>query len=214
MSYADPSCARCSISRASRPGATVGPRATRRSKRAVDTLRLLRRAGQCHCPRLSTLRIWGSIAARHLLIERALGDAARRRAADGARPRSGPADPPARVGARARARRCSDGRTIARARAAPTATAGSAPNARAARAPATSSIGPAPTWGLAARGALVEAGGPTSTSTWKTSDLVWADLAPRLYAQAAASQWDPADGHRLGRAASSCRRRSRPRSSR
>jgi len=43
-------------------------------------------------------------------------------------------------------------------------------------------------WGLAARGALVEAGAPEL-------DLplaVWADDAARLYAQAAAAQWDPA----------------------
>jgi len=43
-------------------------------------------------------------------------------------------------------------------------------------------------WGLAARGALVEAGAPEL-------DLplaVWADEAGRLYAQAAAAQWDPA----------------------
>jgi hypothetical protein len=52
---------------------------------------------------------------------------------------------------------------------------------------------PSAAWGLAARGALVEAGGPPLT----TADLdqkrkVWADISPRLYAQAAASQWDPA----------------------
>jgi len=43
-------------------------------------------------------------------------------------------------------------------------------------------------WGLAARGALVEAGAPEL-------DLplaVWASEAERLYAQAAAAQWDPA----------------------
>ena len=50
-----------------------------------------------------------------------------------------------------------------------------------------------PKWGLAARGALVEAGGPSLD----VSDLVdrvevWADIAPKLYAQAVASQWDPA----------------------
>ncbi len=50
-------------------------------------------------------------------------------------------------------------------------------------------------WGLAARGALVEAGGHTHPAL----DLpladkreVWADEAARLYAQAAAAQWDPA----------------------
>ena len=48
-------------------------------------------------------------------------------------------------------------------------------------------------WGLAARGALVEDGGPPLRS----ADLdrkaeVWADVAPKLYAQALAGQWDPA----------------------
>lgn len=47
-------------------------------------------------------------------------------------------------------------------------------------------------WGLAARGALVEAGGPPIGAEWADRDLVWADIAPKLYAAAAASQWDPA----------------------
>ena len=47
-------------------------------------------------------------------------------------------------------------------------------------------------WGLAARGALVEAGGPLLAVDWVDRDLVWADIAPRLYARAAANQWDPA----------------------
>jgi hypothetical protein len=47
-------------------------------------------------------------------------------------------------------------------------------------------------WGLAARGALVEAGGPPIGSAWTERDHVWADIAPKLYAAAAASQWDPA----------------------
>jgi hypothetical protein len=50
-----------------------------------------------------------------------------------------------------------------------------------------------PTWGLAARGALVESGGPAlSVADLVDRDLVWTDLAPKLYAQAAANQWDPA----------------------
>jgi hypothetical protein len=49
-----------------------------------------------------------------------------------------------------------------------------------------------PRWGLAARGALVEAGGPPIGAQWSRRDHVWADIAPRLYAAAAASQWDPA----------------------
>jgi hypothetical protein len=48
------------------------------------------------------------------------------------------------------------------------------------------------TWGLAARGALVEAGGPPIGAQWSQREHVWADIAPRLYAAAAASQWDPA----------------------
>ena len=50
---------------------------------------------------------------------------------------------------------------------------------------------PGATWGVAARGALIEAGGPPVHFDIEERDLVWADLAPRLYAQAAASQWDP-----------------------
>jgi len=49
-----------------------------------------------------------------------------------------------------------------------------------------------PRWGLAARGALVEAGGPPIGAEWTERDRVWADIAPKLYAAAAASQWDPA----------------------
>jgi hypothetical protein len=51
---------------------------------------------------------------------------------------------------------------------------------------------PSPGWGLAARGALVEEGGPKLHFDLEEKHLVWADLAPRLYAQAAANQWDPA----------------------
>jgi TusA-related sulfurtransferase len=47
-------------------------------------------------------------------------------------------------------------------------------------------------WGLAARGALVEAGGPPLGARWSEREHVWADIAPQLYAAAAASQWDPA----------------------
>lgn len=51
---------------------------------------------------------------------------------------------------------------------------------------------PGATWGLAARGALVEQGGPVLHFDFEERDLVWSDIAPRLYQQAAASQWDPA----------------------
>ncbi|HEY0477699.1 MAG TPA: hypothetical protein VGD37_09250 [Kofleriaceae bacterium] len=47
-------------------------------------------------------------------------------------------------------------------------------------------------WGLAARGALVEAGAPELDLPLADKDSVWADEAARLYAQAAAAQWDPA----------------------
>jgi hypothetical protein len=53
-------------------------------------------------------------------------------------------------------------------------------------------------WGLAARGALVEGGAASPPGTEPAAlfdlddrDVVWADLAPRLYAHAAAAQWDP-----------------------
>jgi hypothetical protein len=47
-------------------------------------------------------------------------------------------------------------------------------------------------WGLAARGALVEAGAPALDLPLADRTAVWADEAARLYAQAAAAQWDPA----------------------
>ncbi|TNE46066.1 MAG: ferritin-like domain-containing protein [Deltaproteobacteria bacterium] len=50
---------------------------------------------------------------------------------------------------------------------------------------------PPGTWGLAARGARVEAGVPDFQFGWKEKEVVWTEQAPRLYAQAAAAQWDP-----------------------
>ena len=47
-------------------------------------------------------------------------------------------------------------------------------------------------WGLAARGALVEAGGPRFDYAIVERDVVWSDEAARIYARAAANQWDPA----------------------
>jgi hypothetical protein len=47
-------------------------------------------------------------------------------------------------------------------------------------------------WGLAARGALVEAGGPDIAFDLASRDLVWAEIAPSLYAHAASAQWNPA----------------------
>jgi len=47
-------------------------------------------------------------------------------------------------------------------------------------------------WGLAARGALIESGGPEPRFDLDDHDVVWADVAPQLYAQALAGQWNPA----------------------
>jgi len=47
-------------------------------------------------------------------------------------------------------------------------------------------------WGLAARGARVESGTPEFHFGLSEKDIVWAEEIPRLYAQAAAAQWDPA----------------------
>jgi hypothetical protein len=47
-------------------------------------------------------------------------------------------------------------------------------------------------WGLAARGALVEAGAPAFRFALDRKLELWADEAARLYEQAAAAQWDPA----------------------
>lgn len=51
----------------------------------------------------------------------------------------------------------------------------------------------APGWGLAARGALVEAGGPDFGFALDTKRAIWADDIAHLYAQAQAQQWDPND---------------------
>src|SRR5665213_750150 len=49
-----------------------------------------------------------------------------------------------------------------------------------------------PSWGLAARGALAELGGPELVGAdLDEKSVLWADLVPKLYAQAVASQWDP-----------------------
>lgn len=50
---------------------------------------------------------------------------------------------------------------------------------------------PSARWGLAARGAAVEAGAPAFEFGLVDKDEVWTDDAGRLYAQAAAAQWDP-----------------------
>ncbi|MCA8973022.1 MAG: ferritin-like domain-containing protein, partial [Planctomycetes bacterium] len=48
------------------------------------------------------------------------------------------------------------------------------------------------TWGLAARGAQVEAGLPPLAFAITERDAVWTDDAARIYAKACAAQWDPA----------------------
>jgi hypothetical protein len=48
------------------------------------------------------------------------------------------------------------------------------------------------TWGLAARGATVEAGAPEFAFPLHSRSEVWTDEAGKLYAKAAAAQWDPA----------------------
>jgi hypothetical protein len=48
-------------------------------------------------------------------------------------------------------------------------------------------------WGLAARGALIEPGGPNAGFDLDEKPAIWTELAQRLYMQAAASQWNPAD---------------------
>jgi hypothetical protein len=50
---------------------------------------------------------------------------------------------------------------------------------------------PPATWGLAARGARVEAGAPAFAFPIDHKVEVWADEAARIYAQAVAAQWDP-----------------------
>ncbi|MDQ6725921.1 MAG: ferritin-like domain-containing protein [Actinomycetota bacterium] len=51
---------------------------------------------------------------------------------------------------------------------------------------------PSPSWGLAARGAVVEAGGPAFEFALDEKAAVWTGAAAGIYRQAVASQWDPA----------------------
>ena len=48
-----------------------------------------------------------------------------------------------------------------------------------------------PRWGLAARGAALEAGAPEFDFQLCEKDVLWADDLQQLYRQAAAAQWDP-----------------------
>ncbi len=56
-------------------------------------------------------------------------------------------------------------------------------------------------WGLAARGALVELGAAPFRAAIDDKAIVWSDDAPRIYAQAAAAQWEPATAIPWDRAA-------------
>lgn len=47
-------------------------------------------------------------------------------------------------------------------------------------------------WGLAARGATIEAGTPEFDFPLDDKSAVWSDVAARVYAEAVAAQWDPA----------------------
>ncbi|MGW4444434.1 ferritin-like domain-containing protein [Streptomyces sp. NPDC004682] len=81
---------------------------------------------------------------------------------------------------------------VARIRLGPAATARLHGAERAGGAPSTEIVDRAPLhWGLAARGALVEAGGPEIPFAVADRDVAWTELAPRLYRQATASQWNP-----------------------
>jgi hypothetical protein len=51
---------------------------------------------------------------------------------------------------------------------------------------------PSPRWGLAARGALVESGSPEFHFALDRKIEIWSPDAARMYARAAAAQWDPA----------------------
>ena len=52
---------------------------------------------------------------------------------------------------------------------------------------------PPRSWGLAARGATIEAGTPEFDFQLTDKIEVWADDAARIYEQAVAAQWDPGD---------------------
>ncbi len=52
---------------------------------------------------------------------------------------------------------------------------------------------PKASWGLAARGATVEAGAPAFQFALAAKDLLWAEEAAHLYQQALTAQWNPND---------------------
>ena len=59
------------------------------------------------------------------------------------------------------------------------------------RAPRAVAEHPRATWGLAARGAMVEAGGPEWGFALDHKQEIWAEEAADLYRQAVAAQWNP-----------------------
>lgn len=87
---------------------------------------------------------------------------------------------------RVQGHRVRDGRFVSRGPAAGAAWVG-AERAGDADRPSASS----PSWGLAARGAMIEPGGPEPRFALADGDALWTDRAYALYAQAAAGQWDP-----------------------
>ncbi|HEY6403876.1 MAG TPA: sulfurtransferase TusA family protein [Blastocatellia bacterium] len=56
---------------------------------------------------------------------------------------------------------------------------------------ATPVAAPPADWGVAARGAAIEAGGPAFHYPLQTKERVWAENISKLYAQAVAAQWNP-----------------------
>jgi TusA-related sulfurtransferase len=50
---------------------------------------------------------------------------------------------------------------------------------------------PSADWGFAARGALIETGGPAFHYALQRKEQVWAENVQKLYAQAVAAQWNP-----------------------
>ena len=227
MSYDDPRGPAAARSRGPQgsgsPGATRATRCSSARSIASARSRLPGADGAAlrvgHDDRAIDLGDLGLDAAAHLLVKRALRGVAvgDRSSCAGDRPtlacicRRGAARKATRSsGDRRQARRSS--RAAAR-----TPAAGAAPSVRAAdrraagrrrRAPAARAGGSprAARWSRPAR--------PTFDFPLADKDAVWADEAARLYAQAAAAQWDPGDRDPLGRARSSTPTRSRTRSCR
>jgi hypothetical protein len=123
----------------------------------------------------------------HLLIDRALADMT-----VGQRLRVTSTSPYLAVHlgawARSRGHGMADGDTIVRGDAADRRLTGAV---RAGQASTVESRAPS-SWGLAPRGSLVELGGPAlALGDLDSRDVVWTELAPKLYAKAASAQWDP-----------------------